>query len=85
MAGQDLAALYAALSNTGVKALHDRILRATAHDDRLTAAQRLMALEFGNNLVNFGVAEFKDWRDHARALEAEMTRRTISFQPLGLQ
>lgn len=84
MASQDLAAHYAALSDTGIKALHHGIHRAAASDDRLTAAERSVAQEFGSNLSYFGVAEFKDWRDHARALEAEMTRRSIAFQPLGL-
>lgn len=84
MAMQNLEAHYAALSDTSIKALHDGILRAAAHDERLTAAQQLMAQEFGIKLVYFGVAEFKDWRDHARALEDELTRRSISFQPLDL-
>ncbi len=85
MDSQVLAAHYAALSDTSVKALHDGILRAAAHDDRLTDAERSIAQKFGSNLSYFGVAEYKDWRDHARALEAEMTRRSIAFQPLGLQ
>jgi hypothetical protein len=63
---------YPDLSTSTTVEHHTVIAQLLAEEDHLPVAQR-----------QHNVRDTLDWRRHADAFEAEMTRRGLPFQPIG--
>lgn len=64
--------------------LHEATRRAYENDRSLSDLQATLAQNFGSELSYFGVDEFSDWPRHVKAIEDELSRRGIGFEPIRL-
>ena len=73
---------YSKLSTSALKDLHEACVRAYKSDRDLESVARELESWRGQY---FGVDEFPDWNEQVKQIEAELTDRKETFNPIELR